>query len=204
MALAGGALAIIGSGRLLDSDAVSEGIALISLLAFVGVLRRRGRDHPEESLHPDAKFPSATWVKVALVLAATAGVVWGVENWLDAKAGAAALFVGVVTAIDLSLRQSGASASLTPVDVGSSESPRSAGRIWARNRFLRWLSLGLLLWGIFLGIAYLISLLAAPSQGSLLLGLAGIVLIGGCSFGLARLHADGQRRASGRAGGLER
>jgi hypothetical protein len=196
VALAAGAFATAGAGLLFDSDAASQGMALISLLVLVGLQRHRGSSHPEESFDSDAGVAPAVWGGTALVLAVTIGVVWGLEIWLGPKAGAAALFVGVATAIDLPLRRHRRSslAGGGHVEPGASSEP--AKGTWVSNRPLRWLAMGLLLWGVFIGLVYVISSIAAPD--GLLLGLVGVVLIAGCCLGLAWLHVHDRRRGSGR------
>jgi hypothetical protein len=54
-------------------------------------------------------------------------------------------------------------------------------------RALRWLAAGLLLWGLFAGIAYVLVPLLTDGWGNQWSFVAGLVLIGLCSAGLLRL-----------------
>jgi len=55
-------------------------------------------------------------------------------------------------------------------------------------RVLRWLAIALLIWGLFIGIAYAIAPLVSPGRGSVLFELIGVALVVGCGFGLLRLR----------------
>lgn len=55
-------------------------------------------------------------------------------------------------------------------------------------RVLRWVAAALLIWGLFVGIAYAIVPLVSPGRGSAQFELIGVALVAGCGFGLLRLR----------------
>ena len=68
--------------------------------------------------------------------------------------------------------------------------PREARALpcrWKDMRALRWIVVGLLVWGLFTGIAYVLVPLLTDGWGNEVSFVAGLALIGLCTIGLLRL-----------------